>query len=157
MSSGITWTCQRRAGYAIPAQRVLQNRLLLQQIGLRNHQVLLAGIQLRLRARDFDLGQRADGHLRWLSSSKCCAVATSCWRARTSSSKLTRSQYRFRTAETVVITCCLNCRSVTFRLFFCTRMLRPFTAEPKPLQQVLRHLQIQIAGGIGIQAVRTGC
>ncbi len=31
-----------------------------------------------------------------------------------------------------MITCCLNCRSVTFRLFFCTRMLRPFTADPNP-------------------------
>ncbi len=50
-------------GDAIAAQRVLQHDLLLLQIGLRNHQVLLAGVELRFGARDFDLRQRADLHL----------------------------------------------------------------------------------------------
>ena len=35
-------------------------------------------------------------------------------------------------AETVVITCRLSCRSVTFILFFATRILRLFTPMDRP-------------------------
>ena len=46
---------------AIPLRlmRVLQNRFLLQQIGLRNQQVLLADVDLSFRASDFDGRERA--------------------------------------------------------------------------------------------------
>ena len=48
---------------AIAAQRVFQYDLLLLQIGLGNYQILLAGVELRFGARDFNLRQRADLHL----------------------------------------------------------------------------------------------
>ena len=64
MSSG-TMCTSARSDVATPdaAQRVFQNGFLLQQIGLRNHQILPRRIELRLRARDFDLGQSADPDL----------------------------------------------------------------------------------------------
>ncbi len=46
------------------AQRILQNRFLLQQVGLRYEQVLFAGEQLRLRPGDLDFRQGADSDLR---------------------------------------------------------------------------------------------
>ena len=51
-------TCQAGVGDAVAAQVVLQNRLLLQQVGLGGDQVLLARVQLGLGAGDFD-GRRS--------------------------------------------------------------------------------------------------
>ena len=147
VSSGTICTSARSAcGDAIAAQGVLQNRLLLQQVGLRNHQVLLAGIELRFGARDFDLGQRADGPPAFrLSSSNCCAVST----------LLLARAHVFIEADQVPVQVenrrnrgdhlLLELQVGHFQVVLLHADVAAVHRRSEPLQQVLRHLQIEVA------------
>ena len=114
----------RRARHAGPAQRRLQDGLLLQHARLADQQGLLAGSDLRLGAHHFDLRQRSHFHLLAIVLQQLLRRGQRVAPTWTASLNDTRSQYSSITAATVVSTCSLKVRSLTSRLFLAIRICR---------------------------------
>ena len=122
------------------------------KIGLRDQQVLLADIDLSLGASHFDGRQCSCFRLFPVVFQKLLSGRQFALPGAQSCQNSTKSQSRLRTEETVAATCEPELQIRDLDIVLLNTDIAPVHRRAQSVEQILRDLQIQIAGSIGIKA-----